>query len=382
MAAVVRTSDDVQVRRTILSITPNKFFQHLMTVMTGKALPGQKSILKLKELPDFVTQIPLISVGIFATVGCLSFGMPLLATVPMLITTGRMRYLQVIVGHNAVHRQVFKTLKANDALIDCISGFLCIASSKDYVPEHLDHHKPTIFSSIKDGDAAFLRLLGFRAGMSREFYWKHLIKTIFSPKFHAIFLKARFKSMWGGGWLNRMCFGLSMTGVLGFTALFGAAAAALALIVPATIMYNISALLQFISEHEWHPDDAAKRLSREEIASRSHGRFCGEAFPINGNIINKTIWTFKMVCIHLPVRLWVLVGDLNVHDYHHLGAGRRPSTELIFAREQAIQDGDPHGMASREYWGLFAVIDHIFKKLAEQDPLNSEEVQQSNAAIA
>jgi hypothetical protein len=85
MAAVVRTSDDVQVRRTILSITPNKFFQHLMTVMTGKALPGQKSILKLKELPDFVTQIPLISVGIFATVGCLSFGMPLLATVPMLI---------------------------------------------------------------------------------------------------------------------------------------------------------------------------------------------------------------------------------------------------------------------------------------------------------
>lgn len=366
MPTVVRKSEDVPVRRTMLSLTPNKFFQHLMTVMTGKALPGQASVMKLKELSDFALQIPLLAASIAATVGCITIGIPSAAVIPMIVITGRIRYMQVVVGHNAVHRHVFKTKKANDALIDAISGVFCVASSKDYPPEHLDHHKPEYFSSSKDGDAAFLKLLGFGSGMSREYYWKLLLKTVFSPKFHAIFLKARFRSMWGGGLLNRACFGLSMSGLAWFAITFGFATAALALVIPGTVLYNISALLQFLSEHEWHPDDDPKRLSRDEVAHRSHGRFCGEAYPTYGGFFEKAKWAFKMTCVHLPTRLGVLVGDLNAHDYHHLGAGRIPSTELIFAREQAIQDGDPHGMATREYWGIFTAIDAIFISLSKQ----------------
>src|SRR5205807_1878563 len=109
----------------------------------------------------------------------------------------------------------------------------------------------------------------------------HLVVTLFSPKFHYLFLAGRIKANMFTASPARRAAAWVFTLVLIGTAVATGQVTTLLLAwyFPITFLYHISALLQFVCEHRWltqrEPDEPAK----VHLARLTVGRFLGAAFP-------------------------------------------------------------------------------------------------------
>lgn len=139
------------------------------------------------------------------------------------------------------------------------------------------------------------------------------------------------------------------------------------IIIPVFILYNISALLQFLTEHAWLLTKNAP-ADEKEYESRCWGRFIGEPFPRNSNLTHLIKWWLKMIFIHAPVRISVFCGDLPVHDWHHLsGQFGQSSTQWqnsIYLRGEAVHMNES-SLGQREIWGLKNMIMNSFHYLSQ-----------------
>ena len=104
------------------------------------------------------------------------------------------------------------------------------------------------------------------------------------------------------------------------------------------------------------------------------GRFVGDplpsrALPRGPWLRAWGLWGLRLLCLHVPTRLCVLVGDLSQHDWHH----RHPRgdwSNACYARARDLAAGCPDWPeAYTAVWGLDRAIDEVFADLAALPPL-------------
>ncbi len=203
--------------------------------------------------------------------------------------------------------------------------------------------------------------------ISTKPYWRKLAKTIVSPQFHWFFLKARLKANFVDAPLYRRCMSIVSIAVILSIVTFTHTwmTFLVAWVFPLTFLYHISALCQICSEHLWG--------STESIEIKSHGRFCGEEPPLEGNAKAWLIWWCKMLFYHLPVRVAVLSDpEISPHDHHHsYPKDDKDWPNAIYNRQHQVDAGAEY----REFWGIHNAMDSVFYNLAEQPALFDEEIE-------
>ena len=294
---------------------------------------------------------------------------------------GLLRKIQVVYGHHAIHETLFRRGSRMNGLVSKgLTIFVLAQNEIEYEQEHLDHHRRSVFTTRDDADASLLFNFGIRPGRSIAELNHNLISTLFSPVFHLWFLKSRVISN-----LRRppieQCLVVVWLVVLVVVmpACFGVNATAIALWLPLTVLYQMSALLQFSTEHVWLVG-AAPGVHQGVYAERCHGRFCGECVPgADGNVPSTRVWLrwwCRTLFVHIPMRVGVLVGDLPAHDWHHLasavGHSHRSWPDAIFERQRAIDSGNSAGMEERELWGIENMIAHVFVHMSQAAALPAE----------
>ncbi|MGM3278135.1 fatty acid desaturase [Ralstonia sp. 24A2] len=354
--------------------------QPFWTRLTGKPLPLEQPIARLPvtlamwlDLVMAVLACMLhLSLLAAADTSLLLIGYGL-TPIFALYLTGALRKAQVVYGHHAIHGTLFKQRsKANDHAARGLTIIALSQNEAEYEQDHLDHHRRTIFTTLHDADAALLYRCGVQPGKPLEDLKRALLATLVSPRYHLWFLKARLMSNLRRPPLERAIAIVWMALIFIIVPLqYGVVAACMALWLPLTILYQMSALLQFATEHVWLTGEApgANALA---YAQRCHGRFSGERVPgTDGSPASARTWLAwwtRTLCIHVPTRLAVLVGDLPAHDWHHLVAavGHSASSwpHAIYERQRAIDSGNSAGMEERELWGIGDMVCHVLLSMS------------------
>jgi hypothetical protein len=372
--------------------------QPLWTLLTGKPLPHEKPLLRIAPAASML--LGLFVAGTLCWLELLMLGSHdaatrlgsfVVAPIVALYLTGYLRKAQVVYGHHAIHGALFKSRgKINGYAAQCLTIFALAQNEAEYEREHLDHHRRSIFTTLLDADASLLYEFGIRPGNTIAMLKLALLKTLCSPRYHFWFLKARLLSNLRRPLVAR-CFAVAWMAVLviGAPLRFGFVPTLLAIWLPYTILYQMSALLQFATEHVWLCDGPDSPRLRT-YAERCHGRFCGERLP-GGDGRRPSAWKWlgwwaRTLLLHLPVRLSVLVGDLPAHDWHHLASSIGHSSTAwplaLYERQRAIDSGRSAGMEHREIWGVFGMIDHVLLSMAEAPALIDEPAVVADASKA
>lgn len=359
--------------------------QPIWTWATGKPLPNERAPFRVRPALCLAVDLAaaILSTCIHlrllcaadATVRLLGY---VLTPVFALYLTGALRKAQVVYGHHAIHGTLFKgRKKLNDYAAMVLTILSLSQNEREYERDHLDHHRRSVFTTLRDADACLLYRFGLRPGKPIDALTKALLLTLVSPKYHLVLLQARLLSN-----LRRPTFGLLLTMawvafVFGIVpAHVGILPAALAVWLPMSILYQMSALLQFSTEHVWLTGGAPGSESRV-YAERCLGRFCGERVPgTDGSPATARAWIrwwARIVLMHGPTRLAVLVGDLPAHDWHHLVPMIEHSYAdwpiAIYERQRAIDSGRSAAMEARECWGIDNMIRHVLLSMAAAPPL-------------
>lgn len=383
-------SEDVVVDiRQSMSKLPT-IFQWLLTWLTGKALPGQQPLIKRSNLSHVFTAYLMFFFGIALSAYSFNIGLWLFMPAGWLFTVSSARKMIVMLNHYSVHRCLLPpSLRTRFGwlqpyIADFNSSFLFLQSYKDYAKEHLTHHGDKIVASIIDPDMAFMWELGFKPGMTRAQLWRVLLYNLFVPfsKLHRLFIVSRVKTTFLKGnklrYVVQGCVVLTLAIICYFTSM---SMVFWIWLFPMTYLYHMASLLQFSCEHFWLQGvESNGRLSmannRKELRARAlrltQARFCGQAAPAsNHNIFLYTIawvkWIVAMCFVHLPIRLFVLPGDLPVHDHHHMGM-MDEWANAFYSRANAVADMQNNAPYA-EVWGLKNAINKVFEGLSKMDPI-------------
>ena len=198
-------------------------------------------------------------------------------------------------------------------------------------------------------------------------YWNLLLSTIFSPRFHWTFICARFRQNYITAPMYRRLIAVIFWASVLIIVLVNQwwKELIVAWVFPLTVPFQISALLQFISEHDWRGNGDSN--------SKSHGRFCGEAPPFGKSIGAWFGWISRML-YHFCVRVAVLPGDLPQHDWHHKSPKTQKDWSMsTYARQKEVESGAEY----TEFWGLGNAIGHVLRGFVE-NPISSDEKHYKN----
>lgn len=336
------------------------FVQPLLTWITGRAAKGQKRSTHTPYYHLATSLLSLIS-GWFL----IYIGEMFLTFIGMILVTGAMRKLQIVIVHHCSHSNFFtRKSKGNGILGNIISFTLFIEPFKSYKKSHsLDHH----FGKHMTKDDPTVSFLFDRCklvpGMSVEESKIQLLKSLLSPSYYLEGVIGRLKEQ------KKM----SLAGQIAITLFWallviGACIAGkisfffYAWIMPLFILYPISSALRLSVEHTFPETQEGRKFDLESLSVLTNAVFCGEEYPQNPNLINVTTWSFKMLFIHLPVRVFILVGDTPVHDHHHRHPVYRDWPNYAFARLSAL-DTEKGKHDYREVWGYFNALNHSLKSL-------------------
>ena len=274
---LTETDVEVDVRQS-MRILPS-FLQWFLTWFTGKPLIGQKPLINRSSYSHILTAYACLFTGFaISAVGILYFSwltIPLLL-VGWLLTVSGARKIATTINHYCVHGDLLP-LKWKDyhAFVSEINSIVIfIQPFAEYKDEHLAHHKVKKVATIYDPDMVFMWQLGFRPGMAKKDLWSNFYRKLVSPWFHYTFLRSRIVSNLSKGPMLRkiavVLYGLSLLACAIFLSwpvvIFG-------WIFPLTILYHMSALGQFCSEHRWlkmtDENGTVDNLSQSERVVRS-----------------------------------------------------------------------------------------------------------------
>lgn len=375
------SGEDVEVPTTrasyrVFPIWTSRFW----TWLTGKPDCGEKAILKLTPFAYAVWAVLTYVAGLALATGAGRLHGAWCITALFLgwvLAVNGARRMVSTVAHQCIHRRFTGNIGVDMAVANCMAILTLTQSAKHYHDEHFRrHHHHAIFSSLHDPAGEFLLRAGFRPGLSIRSLWVRLFVAMISPRFHGIFLWSRLRSLFLGLSWKARCVGIILWSAI-FAAALGSqptSAGIFAIIVPVTVIYQNSVLLEFISEHAWFA--APKDLTQPKYihATHSWGRFCGRRTPQRGAksrltfSIDWMIWSLEHLFYHLPTRLVILPGDLSQHDFHHRNPATLQWTEAAFARENDIANGDTRWPPYQEFWGLHTAIFHVFDGISKVRP--------------
>lgn len=354
-----------------------KALQYPLTIFTGKALPGQKS---LGWTPTFhlVTATASVVTGVLvSTLAYLLGGGFLLLFIPgWAVTLHGLRNLRMMIYHQCSHRNMYRRRKPDRLIGHAISGLLIIQNLQRYSREHVSDHHATHHMTLQDPTVqAFLVSLGMHPGMTRRQMWRRLLGKLVSPRFHFAFALSRTRSFWNESARGEKITALALYGtVTAATALTGTwQALALIWLVPLIPLFQISNTLRLCVKHIFPQRGLEDRNSRAYFASLTNAIFIGDqvpsaALPAGMRFLAWTRWTLRLVLVHVPSRYLVLTGDTVVHDYHHRHPRSADWANYIFVRQQDADAGDRRLPPYHEVWGLFPAISHVFDSLSAADP--------------
>ncbi|HTQ13155.1 MAG TPA: fatty acid desaturase [Rhizomicrobium sp.] len=366
--------------------TPSALFNDLVSRVVGKALPHQEPEFDLDGLQWWFVSTGTLGLLVFllyallmAASHSLLWALASLPAMPVLLiaVTGRFRTQQVTFAHHAVHHAVSKRWRKSNRWLAHITTAISLSQNPDeYRHDHVKiHHCKPKFTTEEDPDAAFLHQLGFRPGLGKRELYVLLAKTIVSPSYHLTFLNARFRSSLITCSPMHRRFVLAWMAILAVTAMsMPFWVFALSILAPLFPLYHISALLQFLTEHKWRVTKTGPSDS-DDYASRCVGRFCLVTPPPRGLTGRQAaaawaVWAIRMIP-PLMFRLGVLVGDMPVHDHHHLvgylsmEGGSRHELEnwtiAVFERQRAINSGASLGLEERETYDVKSQLEWVFE---------------------
>ena len=364
---------ELDIRQT-MSALPG-WCQPFLTWLTGKALPGQSS---RGHSPYYHLIVPAayLLVGVTASAALASRGLGMhLALLPLswLVTISGARKLQLMIVHQCAHRNFSGNRRIDEFVGTAISLLLTIEPFKLYRASHIELHHSQHHMSRRDPTVVFLfERVGVRPGMSKRELWRRLLLTLVSPRYHLAVTAARLRSLGRGSALEITAYALFWSAVLAVTVALNAELIfAVTWLVPIVLLYNVSSCLRLASEHRW-PDPAAEgaSLSRKLYASYSAGIFLGDAAPLPAlrgpaAAVAWTRWILRMLFIHLPSRLFVLVGDTPCHDFHHRHPKARGWMNYAYERQKDLEAGAPGWPPYTEVWGLVPAINAALISLSQ-----------------
>lgn len=351
--------------------------QHFWTWQTGKALPGQRPLIRHTWVSYLAVTLGLYLAGLTVSTFAVAVMFPLwylALPVGWLLTVHGERLMVLVIAHQALHRRFSGNPRGDWFWGEVVTVLSVFHTFGDFKEEHFDnHHRREVFATTADPPVQFLLDLGFRPGLSRTALWRRAWVVFLSPVFYLRGFLGRIGSnlsnrgpriagfaLWMGWWLS-----------LPFWLPNGGLVLVLAFAVPVILFAQLSALLDRLGEHEWLAPRDPELGHRFYTAANTAARYCGSAVPAAGLPAGRrlrawTRWTALTLCYHLPARLLVIVGDLPNHDYHHRYPSTPEWTTAAYARQRDIDTG-PEGPPYREVWGMGAAIDRMFRTLAGQE---------------
>ncbi|MFE9426693.1 fatty acid desaturase [Kitasatospora sp. NPDC006697] len=365
--------------------------QHLWTWITGKAQPDQQPLVRFNTTTYLIADVLALAAGIGSAWWIVDQGWTLwLLLLPLswVLTVSASRVCSTVIAHHCMHTRFTGKIKYDREIAQVLSTLVCTEDADQYYEDHINlHHRKETFATIADPTIQHLLKLGFRPGMSVPALWRKLGWTVVSPLFHAEFLATRLaQNLWRSAVYRRVMALVYLGSVVGLVAWQGAwVPFALAVLVPLIPLYQIVALLEFLSEHAWFKSKDESLGGRAFHVSHSWGRFNGDELPAKGLGLAAvgawTRWTLRLAFYHLPARILVVPGDLSQHDFHH----RKPSTfkwlQAAYARQQDIDAGHPGWPAYTDVWGLGVAIDRVFTILSEEEESSWELVKSEEELV-
>ncbi|HEX7836496.1 MAG TPA: fatty acid desaturase [Kofleriaceae bacterium] len=354
MTAPLDPSEGGAIRATYL-VFP-RWTQPLWTWWTGRALPGEQPLWQPGPWAYLGRAALAFAGGMAVTAFALDRWWPLIA-VGWLITVGAARTLISTISHQCVHYRFTGNQRLDMRVADALALVTFTKAAPIYRLEHtLQHHRGDVFTTARDPSAQFLETCGLAPGRGPGAAAARMLVNLVSPVFHGRFLWSRIR----GNVVD-----VAMSRRLATLAVWSAAIAALArygelgrfaviYAAPVILLYHVSVMLEFASEHAWLVPRAPGRPA-------SWGRFCGAPVP-RGGAIAWLRWWLAMVGYHLVVRIAVLPADLPQHDFHHRFPATKLWTHAAHARTACLDRGETRLV---ELWGLHRALGHVLHGLEE-----------------
>ena len=373
--------------------------QGVLTWLTGVPLHGQQPRWQRSPLWHLMTGLGSLWGGVAASSLVILYtpvGMWPLLVVSWLFTVSGARKLFVMIVHHCVHRNFSGHAAVDAGVAEGLSTMLHLQGDAGYRHDHVVVHHSRSLATLEDPDLRFILQCGFAPGMDQRALWRQLLRAVVSPRVHRAFLRARLRANfvtapWARRWLA-IAYSAVLISVVAVTQswlLF-----MLAWVVPLGPLYHVSAILQLLSEHRWlcpqEPTDARKLV----LARLTTGRFSGEKAPAWGvhslrDLVAWSRWVLRMLVVHLPARLFVLVGDLPQHDYHHRHARDNDWCHAAYGRQRDLEAGCPGWPEPyTACWGLreaiaanFALFSALPPLSASPQPLSARELEEVLQAL-
>lgn len=352
------------------------FLQPFLTWLTCKPLPEEESW-NLRAIHHLVSSVlPLVlGVGIGIVAVTLSGFWLLLLPVGWLLTVHAIRMLRSVVVHQCAHSNFLASQRVNDFIGEAVSVVTLTQNYLPYKREHITGHHSVKHMTVDDPTVAFLlRMVGVRAGMSRDDLWSLMLMKMFSPAFHLRFMGIRLLSN-----VKDASTGHIASVVLFWGSLLAVTAATgtwmqflLAWMLPLTILLHMAECLRLSGKHCF-PEPVTVKRGQQQPGAFTHGIFVGERVPESTlpplrKMSAWAVWWLRLFVIHLPSRMLVLVGDAPCHDYHHRRPKAKDWSNYIFARQKEVVSLPPGAPPFTEVWGVAAAIDATFHSLTVADP--------------
>ena len=346
--------------------------QPLLTWVTGVPLRATAPRWRWTSLQAAflgMTQIAIgMGLGAYAMDGLRWYSAPLLL-LSWLTTSGGMRRLDVIIIHQSLHGMLSRRRWVNQAVGEILSVVLLRSPYDDNRREHLLHHAYPC--SLRDGDTRYLADTGMRPGMRRSEFHRYILGALVSARHHGGFLWNRLRGNIGfeqPGYRKVMVLvywvglaaGLSWAGRLAWFAV---------LWLPAlTFFFQNATFLYTHTEHRWWVHGHKEKLQRHERDQLTFRRFCGDAVPQTAGTSRIrsaylwTVWWARVFLVHIPYRLFILVGDTAQHDLHHV----RPRCDWANSAHERRCDLDKGSERYSEVWGT--LVDHLYAAGGVKEP--------------
>ena len=356
--------------------------QWAITEITGKA--GD-------EVPPFVwspagrlilaTSVLLISIwaSIVLAIAVASGSMLLIAplTISWLMTTSSLRSFQTTFLHHASHRNLLSVVRLDQvicSIMSILAWTLPLGSYREgtkgnaYDKGHIKGHHGKL-GTQSDPDTLFVSSFSWlKPGQQVHVYFRGLIFTLASPRFHArYFLDRTRANLFSGGFVHGV---MAVTYMVVLIALAVAHDIVIPVLlawgVPLVILYQISGVLQTLTKHDYFVDTSRTNSQKEANAMLTFEQFCGRPLPDAGlplgiAMIEWIVFSIAM-CGHCVVRLCCVVGDLPSHDDHHRHARSNWANALY---ERRRHTADLNEMPYTEEWGLISWLKRVFCSLSK-----------------
>lgn len=232
----------------------------------------------------------------------------------------------------------------------------------------LIHHPPKILATMEDtGNTPYLvDDLGFALGEDPQFYWRHLSKTLLSPKFYWDNSLSRLSNLakaplsyqvWTVFFLSLSSLIMSLTHTwhIGLTWW-----------ILTQLGTYAAALLQQLPEHLWSYEAQANEGAKSQIVNKSFILYLKLTPPHSYNIFSCLEFTAQ-IGLDILIRLTLLPVTLPAHGLHHaLPNDKNWANQLVHLRD--FQQGLINGWTSyhfQEVWGYFNALNYVFFGLSQ-----------------